>query len=175
MKDRNKISRRQLVTTGAIAAVAVAMPHIRRANAAGKISIGLWDHWVPGANDIQNAMIKEWSQKENVEVQVDYITLTGNKLQLTIAAEAMGKSGHDIMEFTNFEAVQQEGSLERVDDVMKAVLAANGPVDPSAEQVAKWGGNWIAVPVTRGSQLTAVCSRFDLLQEHAGIDVRAMY
>ena len=36
----------------AASATAVAAPYVRTAHAAGSLSIGLWDHWVPGANDV---------------------------------------------------------------------------------------------------------------------------
>ena len=47
------------------------------AHAAGKLSIGLWDHWVPSANAASKALIEEWAAKEKVEVQIDYITSQG--------------------------------------------------------------------------------------------------
>ena len=84
----------------------VAAPFVRSANAAGSLTIGLWDHWVPGANDVQSAIIKEWADKEKVDVKVDYITSQGNKLLLTLSVEAQAHSGHDIMEFTNWESAQ---------------------------------------------------------------------
>src|SRR6476646_12233562 len=98
---RLRPSRRQvLATTSAAAAVSLfPSPYVRRANAAGSLSIGLWDHWVPGANDVMAKIIQEWGEKEKVDVKVDFITSQGNKLLLTIAAEAQAKSGHDIMEF----------------------------------------------------------------------------
>jgi ABC-type glycerol-3-phosphate transport system substrate-binding protein len=91
-----RLSRRGIVA-GGVAAGLVAAPFVRSAYAAGTITIGLWDHWVPGANDVQTAIIKEWSDKEKVEVRVDYITSQGNKLLLTLQAEAQSGSGHDIM------------------------------------------------------------------------------
>ena len=75
-----------------------------RAHAAGSLTIGMWDHWVPGANEVQTAIINEWAEAEKVDVKIDYITSQGNKLMLTLAAEELAKSGHDIMEFTNWEA-----------------------------------------------------------------------
>ena len=95
----------------------------RSANAAGSLTIGLWDHWVPGANDVQSAIIKEWADREKVDVKVDYITSQGNKLLLTLAVEAQARSGHDIMEFTNWESAQYNQALEPVDDVVKNVVA----------------------------------------------------
>ena len=167
--------RRFMATSAAVSASMIAAPFVRSARAAGSLTIGMWDHWVPGANDMQSAIIKEWADAEKVDVKIDYITSQGNKLMLTLAAEELAKSGHDIMEFTNWEAAQHANSLEPTDDVMKQVLERNGPIDPSVEYLAKWKGAWVTVPMTRGSLLMSVCSRFDLLKEHAGIDLQAMY
>jgi hypothetical protein len=65
----------------------VAAPFVRGAHAAGKLAVGIWDHWVPGANGATETLIKEWAEKEKVEVQIDFITSQGNKLILTAAAE----------------------------------------------------------------------------------------
>jgi len=167
--------RRFMATSAAVSASMIAAPFVRSSRAAGSLTIGMWDHWVPGANDMQSAIIKEWADAEKVDVKIDYITSQGNKLMLTLAAEELAKSGHDIMEFTNWEAAQHATSLEPTDDVMKQVLERNGPIDPSVEYLAKWNGAWVTVPMTRGSLLMSVCSRFDLLKEHAGIDLQAMY
>ena len=115
-----RLSRRGIVA-GGVAAGLIAAPFVRGAYAAGTITIGLWDHWVPGANDVTSAIIKEWADKEKVDVKIDYITSQGNKLLLTLAAEAQAKSGHDIMEFTNWESAQHNAALEPVDDVVKRV------------------------------------------------------
>ncbi len=169
-----KLSRRRVVA-GGVAVGLVAAPFVRSANAAGTLTIGLWDHWVPGANEVQSAIIKEWADKEKVDVKVDYITSQGNKLLLTLAAESQAQSGHDIMEFTNWESAQCNAALEPVDDVVKSVVASNGPIDPAVEYLGKFEGKWLGVPMTRGTLLLGCCSRFDLMKEHAGIDVQALY
>ncbi len=172
----SKLTRRKFVaTTVAAGATTISAPWVRRAHAAGALTVGLWDHWVPGANDTTSALIKEWGEKEKVEVKIDFITSQGNKLLLTLAAESQAKSGHDIMEFTNWEAAQYATQLEPVDDVMKKVLEANGPIDPSVEYLGKHKGAWIGVPMTRGSLLMSVCARYDWLKEHAGLDIQEMY
>lgn len=85
----SKIARRRLVAgTAAASAALVAAPFVRSAHAAGKPSLGLWDHWVPGANKTSTALIEEWAAKGKVEVTIDYITSQGNKLLLTGAAES---------------------------------------------------------------------------------------
>ena len=169
-----KLSRRRLMAATAAAGV-VGAPFVRSANAAGSLSIGLWDHWVPGANDVQAAIIKEWTDREKVEVKIDFITSQGNKLLITLAAESQAKSGHDIMEFTNWEAAQYSAGLEPVDDVVKKVVAKNGPIDPAVEYLGKFEGRWTGVPMTRGTLLLGCCTRFDLMKQHAGIDVQALY
>src|SRR5262245_54304597 len=166
------LTRRKFIATSA---ALIAAPYVRTAHAAGSLSVGLWDHWVPGANEVMSQLIAEWSKRENVEVKVDYITSQGNKLLLTIAAEAQAKSGHDIMEFTNWEAAQHSFALEPVDDVIKEVVAQNGPIDPAVEYLAKYNGKWCGVPMTRGTLLLGCCSRFDLMKQHAGVDVQALY
>jgi ABC-type glycerol-3-phosphate transport system substrate-binding protein len=169
-----KLSRRGVVA-GGVAAGLVAAPFVRGANAAGTITIGLWDHWVPGANDVQTAIIKEWSAKEKVDVTIDYITSQANKLLVTLQAEATARSGHDIMEFTNWESAQMNAALEPVDDVVKKVVATNGPIDPAVEYLGKYEGRWLGVPMTRGTLLLGCCSRFDMMKDHGGVDVQALY
>src|SRR5205807_1532283 len=134
---RNALTRRGFVATSIAASATIAAPFVRGAHAAGNLSIGLWDHWVPGANDVALKIIKEWGEKEKVDVKVDFITSQGNKLLLTIAAEAQAGSGHDIMELTNWEAAQHAFALEPVDDLVRDVIARNGPLEPSVEYLAK--------------------------------------
>jgi ABC-type glycerol-3-phosphate transport system substrate-binding protein len=153
----------------------VGAPFVRSANAAGSLTIGLWDHWVPGANEVTAAIIKEWADKEKVDVKVDFITSQGNKLLLTLAAESQAKSGHDIMEFTNWESAQFNTALETHDDVVKNVIAKNGAIDPAVEYLGKFEGRWLGVPMTRGTLLLGCCSRFDMMKEYAGVDVQALY
>ncbi len=56
--------------------------HIRTAGAAGKLNIGFWDHWVPGANDVMQKQVNAWAEKNKVEVTADFITSSGGKLRL---------------------------------------------------------------------------------------------
>ena len=173
---RKALTRRQFVAASTAASAGlIAAPYVHTAHAAGSLTIGLWDHWVPGANDVVAKIIQEWGEKEKVDVKLDFITSQGNKLLLTLAAESQAKSGHDVMEFTNWEAAQFNQSLEGLDDLMKDVIARNGPVELAVEYLGKFKGKWISVPMTRGTLLLSVCSRYDLLKQHAGIDIQEMY
>jgi ABC-type glycerol-3-phosphate transport system substrate-binding protein len=174
--SRKALTRRRfMAASAATSATLIAAPYVRTANAAGSLTIGLWDHWVPGANDVSTAIINEWAAAEKVDVKIDYITSQGNKLILTLASESQARSGHDIMDFNTWEPLQYARSLEPVDDLMGELIAKNGPINPASQYVGKSNGHWVAVPSTRGSLTLPACTRFDLLKQHAGIDVQAMY
>jgi ABC-type glycerol-3-phosphate transport system substrate-binding protein len=174
MRKSNLTRRRFLATTAASSAI-IAMPHVRGAYAAGKLSMGFWDHWVPGANNATTALVNEWAEKEKVDVQIDYIPSQGNKLLITITAEAQARSGHDILSFPSWQPADHARSLEPVDDTMTQLIKQNGGVTPIVEYLAKPAGSWLAVPSTVGSQIKGPCSRIDLMKQHAGIDVQALY
>jgi ABC-type glycerol-3-phosphate transport system substrate-binding protein len=172
---RKTFTRRKFIATSAASATLVAAPFVRTAGAAGNLSVGYWDHWVPGANDAMTQICEAWAEKEKVNLKIDYLTTQGNKLYLTIAAEALAKSGHDVMDFSAWEPSQYANSLEPMDDVMAEVTARNGPVPPALEYLAKPNGKWVVVPGIRGTLLLTANSRIDLLKQHAGIDIPAMY
>jgi ABC-type glycerol-3-phosphate transport system substrate-binding protein len=173
---RSRITRRTLLKkTAFVAAASVASPYVRGAHAAGKISIGFWDHWVPGGNNASQALCQEWGEKNKVEVSIDYITSQGNKNLLTIAAEAQAQSGHDILAFPSWQPSDHANRLEPVDDIMADLIEINGKVNPTVEYLARSDGRWVAIPACVGSQIKGPCSRIDLMKQLAGIDVVAMY
>ena len=172
----SKIARRQFVAgTAAASAAFVAAPFVRGAHAAGKLTLGLWDHWVPDANKATQALIDEWAAKEKVEVQVDFITSQGNKLLLTGAAESQARSGHDIFAMAHWLPSRYANQLAPMNDVMEPLIKLNGAVNGTVEYLGKVDGKWLAVPATVGSQIKGPCSRIDLMKDLAGIDVQAMY
>src|SRR5215813_14024768 len=170
-----KLSRRRFLTTTVASTTMLAMPYVRGSHAAGKLSIGLWDHWVPSANKTSEALINEWAAKEKVDVQIDYITGQGNKLLLTASAEAQAKSGHDILAMATWSPHEYANSLESVDDIMEPLINQNGAVNGTVTYLGRAQNRWLAVPATIGSQIKGPCSRIDLMKQHAGIDVQAMY
>jgi len=173
---KTKLTRRQFVgRTVAASAATLAAPFVRTAHAAGKLSLMLWDHWVPGANTASTELVNEWAAKEKVEVAIDYVTSQGNKNLLTIAAQAQARSGHDILAMPTWWPQDQVKNLEPVDDIMEPLIAQNGAVNDTVKYLGRADNHWIAVPATIGSQIKGPCSRIDLLKQHAGIDIQAMY
>lgn len=175
--SRKTLTRRQFVAATAMSSTAlIAAPYVRGAYAAGKLSIGFWDHWVPGANKTSTDLVNEWAAKEKVEVSIDYITSQGNKLLLTMAAEGQAKSGHDILASGNGWQPQAYAELlEPVNDIMDPILKQNGAVNDTVKYLGQAGGKWLAVPACIGSQIKGPCSRIDLMKKYANIDVQAMY
>jgi len=162
--------------TAALATTAlIAAPYVRGANAAGKISIGFWDHWVPGANKATTDIVNAWAAKEKVEVQIDYIPSQGDKNLITIAAEAQAKSGHDVFAFPTWYPHAYSEQLVPVNDVMEPLIKQNGAVNDTVTYLGRANNNWLAVPATVGSQIKGPCSRIDLMKKLAGIDVQALY
>src|SRR5579872_5073658 len=174
--SRRRLSRRQFVTATALSSAAlISAPYLRTARAAGRISIGFWDHWVPGANQASTDMVNEWAAKEKVEVSIDYITSNNKKIELTAAAEAQAKSGHDILQMPSWWPQAYSEQLEPLNDVMEPLIKQNGAVNGTTQYLGQSGGKWLAVPATPGSQIKGPCSRIDLMKKFANIDVQEMY
>jgi ABC-type glycerol-3-phosphate transport system substrate-binding protein len=171
-----KLSRRQFVAaTATTSAVLVTAPYVRSAYAAGKLSMGFWDHWVPGANQTLTDLVNEWAEKEKVEVQIDYITSQGNKLLLTVTTEAQAKTGHDILAMATWLPHANAELLEPVNDIMDPIIKQNGAVNDTVKYLGQANGRWLGVPASVGSQIKGPCSRIDLMKKYANIDVQAMY
>ena len=173
---RRKLSRRQFVAATALSSAAlITAPYVRSAYAAGKLSMGFWDHWVPGANQASTDLVNEWAAKEKVEVSIDYITSQGNKNLVTIAAESAAKSGHDIMAMPTWWSHAQSDLLEPVNDIMEPIVKQNGEVNDTVKYLGQLDGKWLGVPACVGSQIKGPCSRIDLMKKFANIDVQEMY
>jgi ABC-type glycerol-3-phosphate transport system substrate-binding protein len=174
--SRRKLTRRQFVAaTATTSAALITAPFVRSANAAGSLSIGFWDHWVPGANKTSTDLVNEWAEKEKVEVQIDYITSQGNKNLVTIAAEAQAKSGHDILAMPTWWPHANTELLEPMNDVMTQLIAQNGAVNGTVQYLGQLEGKWHGVPTCLGSQIKGPCSRIDLMKKYANIDVQEIY
>ena len=165
MSKIGQVSRRRALKLGA-AAAALPLVHIRTAGAAGKVAIGFWDHWVPGGNDVMKKQVDAWAAKNKVEAQVDFITSSGNKLQLTGVAEAQAKTGHDALAFFNWDVYNVADSLEPIDDVMERLIAKNGAVDATCAYLAKAKGHWVAVPTSSGTQTKPPCARISWFKKY---------
>ncbi|HEY3847354.1 MAG TPA: extracellular solute-binding protein [Acetobacteraceae bacterium] len=174
MQTSSRLTRRGTIKLGA-AAAALPLVHIRTAGAAGKLTVGFWDHWVPPANDAMRRQVEAWAAANKVDVTIDFITSNGNKIGLTQAAESQARTGHDFLPFYNWDVNTYADKLEPVDDLVKAMNDKYGKYSPIHEYLAKLGGHWMALPSSTGTLNLSCCARISLLKRHAGIDIQAMY
>jgi ABC-type glycerol-3-phosphate transport system substrate-binding protein len=176
MKSKRAFTRRQFLKTAALSTAAIAgAPYVKTSHSAGKLSIGVWDHWVPGANEGALALINDWGKKNNVEVSVDLITSIGSKLELTVTAESRAKAGHDIIDTVTWHTTIVKDSLEPVDDVVNDLARELGPFNPDGEYLGKHDGVWRAMPGPIGSHTYPMVSRLDYFKRYAGVDLKKIF
>src|SRR5258708_7182311 len=150
--SRKKLTRRQFVAATALSSAAlITAPYVRGAYAAGKLTMGFGDHWVPGANKASTELVNEWAEKEKVEVSIDYITSNGRKNEITIAAEAQAKSGHDILAMATWWPHAQADLLEPMNDVVEPLIKQNGQVNGTVQYLGKAGDKWLGGPARTAS------------------------
>ena len=172
----HRITRRQAlkVTAGAVGTT-LPLVHVQTAAAAGKLTMGIWDHWVPAANPVLRGLVDEWAAKNKVDVTIDFIPSAGNKMILTQAAEAQAGSGHDILAFDQWNAQQHGNKLTPVNDVMAGLINQYGPVSKAVEYLGKSDGKWLGVPVAWGSAPLPPCARISMIKNFTGEDVTEWY
>jgi len=173
-RETSRLTRRNTLRLGA-AATALPLVHIRAAGAAGKLNVALWDHWVPAGNDAMRKLVSAWADRNKVDVQLDFLTAIGNKINITMAAEAQAKTGHDVYAFDMWSVHEYADSLDPVEDIMQTFIAKYGKLGRAYEYLGVADGQWKAIPVAWGSAPLTPCGRISMLQQYAGIDIRTWF
>lgn len=174
MPNATGVSRRAALKL-ATATAALPLVHVRTAGAAGKLAVGVVDHWVPKSNEKLKEQIDAWAAANKVEVTVDRITTVGAKLQLTGTAEAQAGTGHDMMTFLAWDPQSHASRLAPMDDVMQRLEAKYGPQNEVCQYLGRAEDHWVVIPSSVSTQYKGPCGRISLLRQHAGLDVVAMY
>src|SRR5713101_909173 len=130
---RTVLTRRTVLKTAALATATLAAPFVRGAHAAGKLSFGVWDHWVPKESEVMVKLCNEWAAKEKVDLTVDLITSNGDKDLLTLMAEGQARAGHDIMGLRTWYVSSQAENFEPVDDIVNALIEKYGKTSQACE------------------------------------------
>ena len=173
---RSGTSRRTVLKTAALASAAViTAPYVRGAYAAGKLTFGCWDHWVPGANKALDQTLQRMGREEQSRCPHRLHHLAGREGQADRRRRSASRHRPRHHVASRLEHPHPPGALEPLDDVINALIKKYGPISPVAEYLAKSKGVWLGVPTAIGSQVKPCCSRFDLYKEHAGIDLRDMF
>ncbi len=174
MSKFGKISRRNAVKLTAGAA-ALPLVHMRTSRAAGRLAFGVIDHWVPRGNDMMRQQVSRWAARNKVDVAIDFITIIGNKIVVTAAAEDAAGSGHDVMWFPGWEVHNHERRLEPMDDVVGRLEAQYGKLDELFQYANKTDGHWMAVPTSTSTVYQSPCARIDYFKKFCGLDLTEMY
>jgi ABC-type glycerol-3-phosphate transport system substrate-binding protein len=85
---RIRMTRRRFAAgTAATTAAAIAAPYVHTTAASGSLTLGLWDHWVPGANDTCTKIINEWDEQgPPLRTSTHYPNRKGGDQQFSLAA-----------------------------------------------------------------------------------------
>ena len=168
---RRKFLRTTALATGA----ALAAPYVKTAHSAGKLNLGLWDHWVPGANAVMKQLADDWAKKNNVELNIDFITSVGDKDMVTSAAEARAGTGHDLLSHRLWQVAVYHDQLEPMDDIVGEMEKKYGPYTETASYLARFNGSWRGIVAPTGSQTFPMVSRLDYWKQYTGVDLKALF
>lgn len=171
MTNSHRIGRRQALRLAG-ASAALPLVHIRSAGAAGKLSMVVPDHWVPEGNVVMRRQIQAFADENKVDVRADFLTAQPNRV--TLAAEALARTGHDVQNFPIWEVQNNADRLEPMDDVMARLTGQYGPTNEICEYLGRYKGQWRAVPISTMSLFYCALARISVLKQ-AGVDVQAMY
>ncbi len=75
--------------------------------------------------------------RNKVEIEIDFITSQGDKLNLTIAAEAQAHSGHHVMRLSDSQPGAYAPHLEPVDDIVTENIKQHGKLLLGSEYAAQ--------------------------------------
>jgi multiple sugar transport system substrate-binding protein len=105
--------------SGASKALAFAGPHKHTGRwLSGDLKILQWVHFVPAYDDwFDNTWIKQWGQKNDVNVTVDHIVNT--QLDARAASEVAGQSGHDLFQFLAPPALHEDNVIDHKEIVQE--------------------------------------------------------
>jgi multiple sugar transport system substrate-binding protein len=113
--------------SGASKAFAFAGPHKHTGRwLSGNLSILQWVHFVPDYDTwFDNTWVKQWGQKNDVQVTVDHIANT--QLDARAASEVAAQSGHDIFQFLAPPAIYEDQVINHKDIVAEAQKKVGPP------------------------------------------------
>ena len=109
-----------------------------------ELTIMVWSHFIPDVDKEFRANAEEFGKLKGVRVRIDTIDL--KQFVAKKAAEAQAQSGHDIIQNYGADALVYDNLLVDVNDVVDDLGKRHGGWIPLAEEVAKVGRAWKAVP-----------------------------
>lgn len=109
-----------------------------------KLSMKLRAAFIPQANEILSALIKDWGARSNVQVEVDIVSM--NDLQTIAATAAETGAGPDIVELNQNSAHLFAEKLADISDVCEDLGSRFGGWHEVGKQACIVDGKWLAMP-----------------------------
>jgi multiple sugar transport system substrate-binding protein len=122
---------------------------------AGELRILQWQHFIPPYDPwLDNTYIKQWGEKNDVEVKIDHIN--NALLYATATSEVAAQSGHDLFQFLNPPSSFQK-QIVPVNDLVQEVTKKLGPMtrvaqrstyNPKTKKYFGFPDNYVPDPIT---------------------------
>ena len=162
------LTRRELVKRGAAGAFAVSMfggladrahgfagpLRFKNKHLKGNLSIMQWAHFVPAYDEwLDNTYVKQWGEKNDVEVKVDHIN--NALLPSAAASEVSAQKGHDLFQFL-FPPSALEKQTIPLNDVVQEVtkklgkmtdVAYKSTYNPKTKRYFGFADNYVPDPI----------------------------
>src|SRR5687768_1253631 len=116
----------------------------------GELRIIQWSHFVPAYDEwFDNTYIKQWGEKNNVQVKVDHVDFA--ELPTRAASEVAAQSGHDLFWFLSPPAAFEDQVIDHEDIVQEVKRQVGGDMitvcdrstwNPKTEKRFGFSDNW---------------------------------
>jgi ABC-type glycerol-3-phosphate transport system substrate-binding protein len=175
-----KVTRRQFlkgaVAGGTAMAASITAPGLLQKAYTQKVKLNILfvHHWVPRAADIHREIINEWANKNNVEINIDFVP-EGVQIRPIASEEYKAGVGHDVVMFLTSTGTSFKKKLEPLNDVATDIQKKYGKFDELATYLSYQDGIWVTVPTPLMSHSYPMVSRIDLFREHAGINLLDLF
>jgi multiple sugar transport system substrate-binding protein len=112
-----------------------------------KLSILQWSHFIPAYDDWIKGFVKDWGQKNGVDIGSGVDNISTDDLPARMAAEVAAKGGHDLVEMNGQILTHlYEKQLVDMSDIVEYAQKKYGPVEPYGKQLAYVNGRWVGFP-----------------------------
>jgi multiple sugar transport system substrate-binding protein len=122
---------------------------------AGELKILQWQHFIPPYDPwLDNTYVKQWGEKNDVEVKIDHIN--NALLYATATSEVAAQSGHDLFQFLNPPSSFQK-QVVPMNDIVQQVTKKLGPMtrvaqrstyNPKTKKYFGFPDNYVPDPIT---------------------------
>src|SRR4029077_9844564 len=85
------------------------------------------------------------------------------------------RSGHDILQMSDWYVAAQTDNLEPVDELVTSLIKEHGKLLLGSEYIGRQKGRWIAVPTGVQTTGQTPCARIDHFKQFVGLDLTKMY